>query len=54
LAGSYGWLLLLACLAGPVGPSPLDGMEEDFGLLAKVLAERGAVPRRPPTPDPPA
>jgi uracil-DNA glycosylase family 4 len=30
--------------SGRVGPSPLDGMEEDFRLLAKLLAERRPAP----------
>jgi len=30
--------------SGRVGPSPLDGMEEDFALLAKLLTERRPAP----------
>jgi uracil-DNA glycosylase len=30
--------------SGRGGPSPLDGMEEDFRLLAKLLAEHGVAP----------
>ncbi len=37
--------------SGRVGPSPLDGMEEDFRLLAKLLAERGAAPPKQPASD---
>jgi len=36
--------------SGRVGPSPLDGMEEDFRLLAKLLAEHGPAPAEPPAP----
>jgi DNA polymerase len=36
--------------SGRVGPSPLDGMEEDFRLLAKLLAEPGPAPAERPAP----
>jgi uracil-DNA glycosylase len=46
----------LHATSGRVGPSPLQGMEEDFQVLAKLLAEAGMRPGeggRAGTPEPP-